>query len=89
MERILALALIESLHKRRSYLQGQRIVTLSDYIRRQEQSAPAVTNAARRQTIPAFGKRACGRLAIQGSSHEPARSIRDTEDDETRHTGIG
>ena len=54
MERILALALIESLHKRRSYLQGQRIVTLSDYIRRQEQSAPAVTNAARRQTIPAF-----------------------------------
>ena len=35
MERILALALIESLHKRRSYLQGQRIVTLSDYIRQQ------------------------------------------------------
>ena len=54
MERILALALIESLHKRRSYLQGQRIITLSDYIRQQGQSAPAVTNAARRQTIPAF-----------------------------------
>ena len=54
MERILALALIESLHKRLSYLQGQRIVTLSDYIRQVGQSAPAVTNAARRQTIPAF-----------------------------------
>ena len=54
MERILALALLESLHKRRSYLQGQRIVTLSDYIRREGLSAPAVTNAARRQTIPAF-----------------------------------
>lgn len=57
MERILALALIESLHKRRSYLQGQRIVTLSDYIRREGLSAPAVTNAARRQTIPAFRER--------------------------------
>ena len=54
MERILALALIESLHKRLSYLQGQRIVTLSDYIRQEGLSAPAVTNAARRQTIPAF-----------------------------------
>ena len=54
MERILALALIESLHKRLSYLQGQRIVTLSDYIREEGLSAPAVTNAARRQTIPAF-----------------------------------
>ena len=54
MERILALALTESLHKRRSYLQGQRIITLSDYIRQEGLSAPAVTNAARRQTIPAF-----------------------------------
>ncbi len=54
MERILALALLESLHKRRSYLLGQRITTLSDYIRQEGRSAPAVTNAARRQTIPAF-----------------------------------
>ena len=54
MERILALALLESLHKRRSYLLGQRITTLSDYIRQEGESAPAVTNAARRQTIPAF-----------------------------------
>jgi Fic family protein len=54
MERILALALLESLHKRRSYLLGQRITTLSDYIRKEGESAPAVTNAARRQTIPAF-----------------------------------
>ena len=54
MERILALALLESLHKRRSYLQGQRVTTLSDYIRQEGMSAPAVTNAARRQTIPAF-----------------------------------
>ena len=66
MERILALALIESLHKRRSYLHGQRIVTLSDYIRRQGQSAPAVTNAARRQTIPAFREKGVWKIGHSG-----------------------
>ena len=54
MEGILALALTESLHKRLSYLQGEAIVRLSDYIRQHGLSAPGVTNAARRQTIPAF-----------------------------------
>ena len=54
MENLLALALMESLHKRLSYLQGKTIVRLSDYIKRNRLSAPAVTNAARRQTIPAF-----------------------------------
>ena len=54
MEGILALALTESLHKRLSYLQGEAIVRLSDYIRQHGLSAAAVTNAARRQTIPAF-----------------------------------
>ncbi len=54
MEGILALALTESLHKRLSYLQGEAIVRLSDYIKQHGLSAAAVTNAARRQTIPAF-----------------------------------
>ena len=54
MEVIFALALMESLHKRLSYLQGEEIIRLSDYIRQHGLSAPAVTNAARRQTIPAF-----------------------------------
>ena len=57
MESILALALIESLHKRLSYLRGETITRLSDYIRQHGLSAPAVTNAARRQTIPAFRER--------------------------------
>lgn len=54
MEGILSLALVESLHKRLSYLRGERIIKLSEYIKQQGLSAPAVTNAARRQTIPAF-----------------------------------
>ena len=54
MERILALALMEALHKRLAYLRGDEIVRLSDYIRRNGLSASGVTNAARRQTVPAF-----------------------------------
>lgn len=57
MEKIMALALLESLHKRTAYLKGENIVTLSDYIKRRKLSAPAVTNAAKRQTIPAFRER--------------------------------
>ena len=54
MENILSLALLESLHKRVTYLRGESVVRLSDYIRKRGLSAPATTNAARRQTIPAF-----------------------------------
>jgi Fic family protein len=54
MEHILTSALLESLHKRITYLQGKTIATLSDYARTHKQTAPAVFNAAKRQTIPAF-----------------------------------
>ena len=54
MERILSLALLESLHKRITYLKGEEIIRLADYIKQQKLSPPAITNAARRQAIPAF-----------------------------------
>ena len=57
MERILVLALLESLHKRLAHLRGDRIIKLSDHIRKHSLPAPATTNAARRQTIPAFRER--------------------------------
>lgn len=57
MEKVLALALMESLHKRNAYLRGENIVALSDYIKKHELSASALTNAAKRQTIPAFRER--------------------------------
>jgi len=57
MEKILALALTESLYKRIAYLKSEVIITLSDYIKKNGLSAPALTNAARRQTIPAFRER--------------------------------
>ena len=54
MEKVVVLALMESLHKRITYLAGESIVPLSDVIRDQHVSPSAVLNAARRQTIPAF-----------------------------------
>lgn len=54
METVISLALIESLHKRLAYLKGEKIITLSEYIKKNKKSASAVTNAARRQNIPAF-----------------------------------
>lgn len=54
MEKILALALMESLHKRIVYLKGEKIIPLAEYIKKHKKSAPAMLNAARRQNIPAF-----------------------------------
>ena len=62
MENILSLALLESLHKRVTYLRGESVVRLSDYIRKRGLSAPATTNAARRQTIPAFREKGAWKI---------------------------
>lgn len=63
MEKILTLALVESLHKRIAYLKGEVIVALSEYIKKNKLSAPALTNAARRQTIPAFREKGVWKIA--------------------------
>lgn len=54
MEKVVALALMESLHKRIAYLKGEKIITLSEYVKKNNKSASAMANAARRQSIPAF-----------------------------------
>jgi Fic family protein len=54
MEKIITLALMESLHKRIAYLQGDKISTLADYAKVNKKSVNTLLNAARRQTIPAF-----------------------------------
>ena len=54
MEKILSLALLESMRKRIAHMKGGKVIRLSDYIKKRKLSAPAVTNAALRRTIPAF-----------------------------------
>jgi Fic family protein len=58
----LYLALSESLNKRLAYLRSNEIVKLSDYIKENGLNASSVTNAAKRQTIPAFRQEGIWRI---------------------------
>lgn len=64
MEKVVALALTESLHKRIAYLKGLTIVPLADYTRDGGLSAPAVLNAAKRQNIPAFREKGVWKIGV-------------------------
>jgi Fic family protein len=63
LEKIIALSLAESLHKRITYLKGEKIITLADYVRQNNKSGPALANAARRQNIPAFREKGVWKIA--------------------------
>ena len=54
MNKVLFLALLESFHKRIAYLKGEKIVRLSEYAEKKNESASIFLNKAKRQTIPAF-----------------------------------
>ena len=72
MEKIIALTLMESVHKRVAYLRGENITTLSDYIKKHGLSAPALTNSAKRQTIPAFREHEVWKIS-DSFVHKPKR----------------
>jgi len=65
LEKILSLALSESLHKRIAYLKGENIIRLSEYVKQQEKSAPAILNAARRQNVPAFREKGVWKIGTE------------------------
>ena len=57
MNKVLSLALLESFHKRITYLKGEEIIRLSEYIEKEKLSSSSFLNKAKRQTIPAFRKK--------------------------------
>ena len=63
MEKIIALAFLESLHKRIAYLRGDSIVTLADFAKNNGLKQNALTNKAKRQTIPAFRERGVWKIS--------------------------
>jgi len=63
MEKIISLALLESLHKRNAYLLGESIVNLSDYAKSAKKSLKALNNAAHRQTVPAFREKGIWKIS--------------------------
>ncbi|MFA6601418.1 MAG: Fic family protein [Candidatus Paceibacterota bacterium] len=63
IEKVVSLALTESLHKRITYLKGDKVIRLSEYTKKHAKSAPAITNAARRQNIPAFREKGVWKIS--------------------------
>lgn len=64
MAQLLAIGLLESLHKRLAYLKGQTIITLSEYAKQNDLALNAQLNAAKRQTIPAFREKGVWKIGI-------------------------
>lgn len=65
MEKIATLALLESLHKRITYLKGEKIIPLANFTRKHKKSAPAMLNAAHRQNIPAFREKGTWKIGAE------------------------
>lgn len=63
MERIITLAIMESMHKRITYMKGEEIIKLADYARSTEKSLSTLLNAAHRQSIPAFREKGVWKIS--------------------------
>lgn len=64
MEKILVLALKETLHKRLAYLETKKIIKLTDFAERQNKSKQTITNSAKRQSIEAFREKGIWKIGI-------------------------
>ncbi len=63
LEKILALALTESLHKRNTYLRGAAIISLADFAKQEKKSLNSLINFSRRQTLPTFREKGVWKIA--------------------------
>lgn len=63
MEKILALSVMESLHKRIAYIAGGELIPLAQYAKERGLSVHALLNQARRQTIPAFREQGAWKIS--------------------------
>lgn len=64
LSKMIALQVMESLHKRLAYMKGLQIVKLGEYVKKQKQSKSAVFNQAKRQKIPAFRERGMWKIGV-------------------------
>ena len=64
MEEIVAKSLTNSYHKRLAYLEGKKIMTLSDYAKEKKLSHSNLINKATRQTIEAFLEKGVWKIGI-------------------------
>jgi Fic family protein len=64
MEQIVGKAITSSYHKRLAYLEGKRIIPLTEYAKSSKDSHSNLLNKANRQTIEAFWERGVWRIGI-------------------------
>lgn len=64
MEEIVGIALCQSYHKRLSYLEGKKIITLTDYVKQTKLSHSNLLNKANRQTIEAFHEKGIWKIGV-------------------------
>ena len=64
MEEIVGRALAESYHKRLAYLEGKRIISLSEYAKQKLTSHSNLLNKATRQTIEAFQEKGVWKIGV-------------------------
>jgi len=64
MDKVLSLALMESLHKRITYLKGQQIVRLAEYSNARREKSTTIFNRAKHQTIAAFREKGSWKIGI-------------------------
>lgn len=65
MEKVLLLAVQESLNKRITYLKGESVIALSDYAKEHDLSTSSLINAARRQNVPAFREKGVWKIGAE------------------------
>ncbi len=65
MEKLFVRYVLESLHKRLAYLRDEMIVPLSEFAKKEAKPVPALLNAAKRQSIPAFRERGVWSIGIR------------------------
>ncbi|QMU65240.1 MAG: Fic family protein [Flavobacteriaceae bacterium] len=64
MEEIVGKALCQSFHKRLAYLEGKKIIALSDYAKQEKISHSNLLNKANRQTIEAFLEKGVWKIGV-------------------------
>jgi len=67
MEKVLYLAILESFHKRITYLKGDTIVRISEYAKSAYRPPQTLLNKAKRQTIPAFREKGVWKIGVAKS----------------------
>lgn len=64
MDKILSLALLESLHKRIAYLKSEEIIRLSEYSKNIDEKSSILLNKAKRQTVSAFREKGVWKIGV-------------------------